>query len=440
MPGVHVKDNVLSPDGPGFKAVVVMNGSTLSVDDVAVLTSLATDGLPILLQDDPSIFPSVSLQQAKTQELSNELRKLKSFTSVHAAHGDSIAKLLMSIGVTPFASIESNGQTWLTNARYDDREDIYYLYIFCASNSSTGHITVQHTGTPYLFDAWTGVRSPILHYQRNGTLKTITIPMNLRSKQTMLLAFTGRALDDILVPKFHLNTLPAGITAASYDSLQTAIIVNIGPDHDVQDSEMCVTDRDGTEHCMDVPQREVASSFRLQTWSLTMEHWEAPEDLHDIASIARRRNTSHILIAPLEPWTSLDAGLHNASGIGYYETSFPWPPSSGAADGAYLCLGTIVHAVKIYVNGNPVPALDPTAPRVDLGPFLRKGQNDVLAVVHSTMWNYVRSLLPELRTADLPAFYAPQYQVPVPIPGPSTNGLIGDVTIEPYWQYRVHEF
>ena len=112
-----------------------------------------------------------------------------------------------------------------------------------------------------------------------------------------------------------------------------------------------------------------------------MEHWEAPEDLHDIASIARRRNTSHTLIAPLEPWTSLDAGLHNASGIGYYETSFSWPPSSGAADGAFLCLGTVVHAVKIYVNGNPVPALDPTAPRVDLGPFLRKGQNDVLAVV-----------------------------------------------------------
>lgn len=191
---------------------------------------------------------------------------------------------------------------------------------------------------------------------------------------------------------------------------------------------------------MEAPEREVASSFRLETWTLAMKHWEALDDLNDSVTVARRRNTSYTLSAPLRSWTGLDASLHNASAIGYYETSFTWPPSSGAADGAYLCLNTVVDAVKLYVNRNPVPALYPTARKIDVLPFLRTDRNDGLAVVPLTTWNYVRLLLPHLRIADLPAFYAPQHRASVPIPEPSTNRLIGDVTIKPYWQYAVKEY
>lgn len=256
----------------------------------------------------------------------------------------------------------------------------------------------------------------------------------------MLLAFDTRELDGVSVPTFFLHTLPSHVTAASYNSLQNVVTVNVGSDHGVKNRNICAAGSNGERHCMEAPEREVASSFPLETWTLTMEHWEAPDDLNDIATVARRRNTSHTLTAVLRSWTGLDASLHDASAIGYYKTSFTWPLSSGAADGAYLCLDAVVHAVNLYVNRNPVPALDQTAPKIDVLPFLYTDRNDGLAVVPLTTWNYVRSLLPHLRIADLLVFYAPQYRVPVPIPEPSTNGLIGDVTIKPYWQYAVKEY
>jgi hypothetical protein len=182
---------------------------------------------------------------------------------------------------------------------------------------------------------------------------------------------------------------------------------------------------------------DIPPAFDLQRWNLTAEHWEAPTDLGDAAVIARKRNTTHALTAPLLSWGTLDAQLHNPSGVGYYHTQFTWP--SGGRDkkatSAYLAFTRVLNTLRVEVNGQRLGPVDLNNPRLDIGDYLRPGQNDVVVVVPTTMWNYLRSILPNIRNAgDLPSVDGGRQQ---PIPGPSENGLVGTVTITPYREVAV---
>jgi hypothetical protein len=202
----------------------------------------------------------------------------------------------------------------------------------------------------------------------------------------------------------------------------------------------------------------VPPPFDLTRWTLTAEHWEVPADLYDVSVVARKHNTTHQLAAPLRSWTDpegLGPQLANASGVGYYTARFEWPPkvedknkegnsnSSScccctAVDGAYLSFGgEVLHTLRVRVNGRALDPVDLRAPRVDIGPFLRlEGENEVVVVVPTTMWNYVRSIFAEIRNAGDPPLKL-NVGTAIPVPGPSRNGLLGTVSVVSYREVRV---
>jgi hypothetical protein len=124
--------------------------------------------------------------------------------------------------------------------------------------------------------------------------------------------------------------------------------------------------------------------------------------------------------------------------LGYYSTSFQWPPTNEGkgrpADGAYIVFPSILHAIQVSINGHRIPPLDYTDARADISKYLKKGKNDVLAVVPTTMWNYIRSILSDIRDqGHLPGLLT----MGLPVPGILENGLIEEVSIIPFVNVRI---
>ncbi len=156
--------------------------------------------------------------------------------------------------------------------------------------------------------------------------------------------------------------------------------------------------------------------------------------LTDADVIAVKRNTTHELTAPLSSWTRIDS-LQNASGIGYYTSTFQWPPASGSNDsiGAYVKLPPLLHTAKLLVNGAVMSPLDHADPVVDISSVLRMSSNTVEIRAPTTMWNYLRSLGDQLQSSDGPPLRITSTGLSFPLP-PLTeiNGLVGTIEIMPY--------
>lgn len=414
-----VKDGVLGPDTAGFRVLLLMPGAALSLQSARDVTKLAEQGLPILITGDTVVQPSAD--GANREDVLEAIEALKAQPSVHLVSNGTAAESLISLGINPFVATRSNG-TWVTSRRRDACRGIDYVFLLGPSHATRGEITVASSGQPYLMDAWTGEIKPVLHYVRSAGGESLTIPLSLAPDQTLMLAFAKEPLDGISLPDAHITSMPPGVTGSHSEDGGLVLHVPAGLTPPLVELSTGETRR------VNVP--AAAEAFELTDWNLTVEHWEAPRDLNDVDTTATRRNTTHRLTAPLLPWTELAPGLHNASGVGLYTSSFEWDTS--AADGAHLRFTTVLNAVRVFVNGRQAAAVDPRDPVVDMTGLLLQGQNEVLIVVPSLMWNYIRTLIPQLEMAGTPAFTTNQFTVQIPLPGPVSNGLVGSVVITPY--------
>lgn len=160
--------------------------------------------------------------------------------------------------------------------------------------------------------------------------------------------------------------------------------------------------------------------------------------MSDDQIVAVKRNTTHHL-RELASWDKIPE-LVNVSGVGYYNTTFSWPPTNGRVRsgvstlGAYLNVGRVTHALKIIINGQQLPPVDFFKAEADITPYLQNGKaNEVMVVVPTTMWNYLRGILPDLRTAGSTPF---PVLSGVPLL-PMDAGLLGPVTVVPYENMKV---
>jgi hypothetical protein len=179
-----------------------------------------------------------------------------------------------------------------------------------------------------------------------------------------------------------------------------------------------------------------SSSFGLDSWTLLVERWERPDDKFDAATVAKKFNMSHE-IASLGSRVD-EPSLVNVSGVGYYTSIFEWPPSGGGrAWGAYIRFSEVFHGLNVYINGEKTPALDHRDPVIDISPYLRDGENEVLAEVPSTMYNYLRTMWDELLSLGEPpkiTSFMPDF---LTLFGPVQNGLVGEVTVIPFLERKV---
>ena len=96
--------------------------------------------------------------------------------------------------------------------------------------------------------------------------------------------------------------------------------------------------------------------------------------------------------------------------------------------GAYISLPPSSHGLLVYINGERLSGVDFANPVVDIGSYLVSGKNKVEVVVPTVMWNYIKTLYPDIEIAGSD----PLLSTTGSLPSDVETGLIGVVMILPY--------
>ncbi|KAH8802586.1 hypothetical protein F5884DRAFT_738217 [Xylogone sp. PMI_703] len=416
-PEASVNKKVLAIDGPAYKAMVIMSNATLTSNGILAVYSAAKDGLPVIFYGGipASLFGTTN--SSTSNAMQSVLREIQLLKNVQVIESGTLSKALKSAGVTPSAQISSNG-SWWTNWRQDPATEIDYVYVYNESPVySEGSINFATKGIPYLFDSWTGERSPVLNYTRHPS--SIELAIKLAGRQTIILAFSPTPLADVDLPDVYFIQTPDSIIGFSH-SKDDGLIAKTTSFVTERNSIPLVTS-DHHRHAINAP--DVPSSFTLGNYKLTVEHWDAPSNLSDADAPANKYNTT-LTLPSLLPWTQIP-GLLNTSGIGYYSTSFSWPPPGGNMSlGAIIDFGSIIQSVRVSINGKPLPTLDHAWARTDITKFLKAGENTIEAKVATNMLNGLRPIWSQMMTSG--------GLNTTPLPSPMDMGLVDEVVVTPY--------
>ncbi|KAH8646859.1 hypothetical protein BX600DRAFT_484724 [Xylariales sp. PMI_506] len=419
LPEAYVSDGLFAPNRQGFKAMVVNSTSKLTQSGVTKLVEYAKAGLPILFYGGfPSDYSGYNPCAAKWA--ASTVKTLAQYSNVHVVPAGGIGGALQSLNISPRTSVNANG-TWYTVWREESKGSNVYVYIFNdmpatnlkgSATMTMGSITFETTGTPYLYDAWTGDITAISTYSQTNT--HTTIPLQLAGNQTVIIGFHKQQTSDL-----HLQNTTRGIlsTTGSSDS------VTVYRSYD-EDSRVVQLSNGKSRNLepMAVP------AFALSNWTLVVESWTPADDFYDVET--RSRANSTFTIPSLASWRSISPALTNVSGRGYYSTSFTWPPARSSArdiGGAILDLGFITHTARVKFNGVELPPLDLTLPRSDIGSLLKTGTNSVEITVSTPLGNVLRSYWTTLKTSGKLATATR----PAP-PVLADYGLLAPVTVIPY--------
>lgn len=417
---------MLASQGPGIKAIVVTQDANITVSTIRRLKDYAAKGLPIILSGGTPQYYPISIDGG-VDAFRTGLQELAYSRSVYTTGSGNIAKALASHGVSPRVRVQTNG-TWHITWREDKEAQVDYAFIFCDGGGSQGKITTTTDKVPYVFNAWTGERKPLVQYKRRAS--DIVISLTLKANETAILAFSAQPLDDIYTPSVHIESAPNSVLGYHLD-YESVAVAQLAHTTNPSADEFLLSDNS----TITVPNTSaVPSSFPIRNWTLTAERWEAPANMQNASSIGSIRNTTHHLPS-LVSWTEIPA-LVNASGIGYYRSQFAWHPDGQNQIGAYITFSRILHSVQVFVNGEKVAPIDPTAGTSDIGPYLRGGENELLVVVPTTMWNYLRSIFPEITESGMPPSLSGSASS-TSLPGIVPNGLVGEVYITPYMSFAV---
>lgn len=427
MPEARIENNTLGPDGPAWKALIVESLQNLTTSALETLSGYAHEGLPVVLIDgDPGCYYLEDGSSCDT--FASQLAAFKDQEMVYSIPADELSPLLQSLEISPRITADERASL-LTVWRGSLQDGAEYAFVFADLVSFSGQITVATTKTPYLLDVWTGKRSPILVYSHNGS--TTTIPIDLKVNQTMLLAFTDSLSTEIPTPSHHITHSPAQVVG--YDVHETAGISVF-----VESSQSTGTLRTSMGQDMTINSSGVPAPFGLSNWTLLAEQWEAPSNLSEVKTIAVKRNTTHSL-SQLQSWREIPQ-LVNASGIGYYTTTFDWPSSEGNNSnnattdlGAHLTTtSALLNVARLQINDYLFTGLDPAGVKVDISRALRPGTNEVVIIAPTVMWNYLRTIFGELRNAGTVPLLVQYVEAFGGMADAVDVGLTGEVLVSPF--------
>ncbi|UPL03682.1 hypothetical protein LCI18_014616 [Fusarium solani-melongenae] len=434
LPTAIVRQGVLGPDDAAFKVLVVPSvHNDIGLDDAKRLVRLAKQGMPIVVEGDPKVYPIGKDDPKKVEQL---LNSLYGYNSVVRCGQGEVVKAMNSISITPRVSTLMNSTLQTVWRDDDDKNGISYLYLY-ADNATSGYITINKTAIPYVLDAWSGKTEALLSYTVNNH-RAINIPISLAKSQSMIIGLSMSKLRDVYTPRLSLKSVPQSVLGVEYSG-RGDLILHVSSA--AYDSPGKVVLSNGDIQSLTVPDGQSGKITELKDWKLVVEHWESPKNLSDASPMAVKTNRTYQLTGRLAGWSQIPK-LANASGVGFYQKTYQWFGDTKTG-GAYLNLPPILQAAQVVVNGHKTQPVNCNFPRVDMGPYLRTGNNNITIITPSTMWNYLRTFSDELLSSGAPPLKVYGIHIPyqeLPPPAPSENGLVGPVTVTDYAKVHIRKF
>ncbi|ORY00972.1 hypothetical protein BCR34DRAFT_102101 [Clohesyomyces aquaticus] len=431
LPAAKVIDGILAPKAQAFKALVLRQNDSLTLDGVSKLIEFANAGLSIVLAGGVPTTVLGTLAPGVYRQVLRDLDTMTQQPNVYMTNSTLVASKIAALGIKPRTKISANA-TWYTYWRSDSASNIDYVFVYNdamysapGTGASEGTIEFQSTKIPYEYNAWTGEKRPILTYEQTKT--STIIPFRLAGNQSTIVAFIPASEDT--AKSTHLSQTSSGILGCNV-STNGRISLKVGSTSTYE------TSTGATKTLSAAP----VSPFKLSNWTLIVEHWDPPIDLYNYTGGAAKHNTTHPL-PRLVSWLEIP-GLQNVSGRGHYSTTFTYSRNSNKMStplsGAFISFPPVYHTLQASVNGKRLPPLDVTDPRADIKEYLVEGVNTVEAVVATPLGNVLRPIWSQLRSSgegpgSLDAGPSKGF-----VPPPQGRyGMVGEVWVWPYVEVDV---
>jgi hypothetical protein len=388
---------------PGYKAIVVDpdaskrigvvdNRNAMSAQVAWRLVQFAKAGVPIVFVGG---FPErgVSYRDAGSEDrsLARAVALLQSSPRVRlVSEAAGVATALRDLGVAPDLSLEGTdrsaqrcgfgAQCIYSVHRRTSKGDYWYLYNAGKDARFTGSFKVH--GAPERWDLWSGERRPIGLYRAAGG--RVAVPIELAHNETAVIGFEREGgkhvvstnADEVVVRRGSL-TLRSG-----------------------EAGEIRATLSNG---------RRVEVDFPQPPETIEPGEW----DLHVDGAVSEGEERHDLELTELKDWREIPE-LVDTSGTGTYRTTVTLDDAwTDRGRGAYLMLGRVEGGVQVRVNGKLVHPAAVALPRLDVGPFLRRGTNRIEVEVTTTLNNRLAQMSP-IRDVTQP------------------YGLLGPVRLVPY--------
>jgi hypothetical protein len=359
---------------PGYRALVidldsskrlgaVDNSDAMAAPVARRLVSFARQGLPIVFV---GRFPErgVSYRAPKKEDAAVKaaIAQLKKSPRVGLVEDEAaVPDALAELGVRPNLAFDQPQPVYSVHRETQDGD-----YWFLRNSSSTeparfvGSFAAGRRA-PERWDLWTGDVSPMGLYRYEG--KRVEVPITLAPLETTVIGFEKS-------PRLHVTRTTADDVVVSNHKLWL---------RSTEGGTVNATLSDGTT-------KEV--SFGELPAPLEPTEW----DLHVVGAVPDGNETHDLTLTELRDWREIPE-LKDTSGIGTYKTTVTLDEDwvSGGR-GAYLELGRVEGGVQVNVNGELVYPATVPPPRLDVGPFLRRGDNTIEVELTTTLKNRMDSL------------------------------------------------
>ncbi len=430
-----VTNGVLNEAGPAYKAIILHNQTSISLEDLARLTELAEAGLPLVfVGEQPSVVKYLSEVKsggtnAQVQAMVQELLAMPNVL-VAADYAD-VPAVLMAGGVLADAAYAAETDV-LAKHTQDENGHFYYLYNYYevseadaranAAQNGTAYpnmdkslltektltVTLQGEGVPYEMDAWSGELKPLAAYTKGNGSVTVTVELDKdEAKIIGLLPQTNNIY--VSDAEADVEYVDGAIAVKAIDTEAVKLTLNTGK-------------------VVTAKAEAVQAPFAIGSWDLTIHAIKPAAD-----SVLFRDSVWETIevgaITELKGWMDLDEAYKNISGTGDYTATFTLDKGWKEGAGAYIDLGEVDDIFSVKVNGVELPMVSQIATNIDIGPWVQAGENTVEIHVASTIYNQA------MATRGVSDLFGMSKLQPL-----SKNGLLGEngmVTVTPYTVVKV---
>jgi hypothetical protein len=410
-PNAVVSGNVLAPEGPAYKALIVDHVSIISLAAMERLVEYANAGLNIILfrSDIKRVYGSDRTADNQVLEMYARLTGLKNVRV--AATEEEILNALTDLGVSSHAKYTIPQLEATLYKDVADGTNYYYLYNNTFPDNSammSNHqgdrykgedkvlrnmkVTLEGDGAPYQLDPYTGEVAQITEYKAGAGEVTFTID-RMSGGSAIIYAVTPNEGTFNEVARKKISPVeekrPIDLSGEKWQ----LIIHSYGPAPDSMDpSDSKVTD----------------IVFDMQALGKWCDIQVTNEQL-DMLGVS---------------------DMKFVSGTGEYTISFSLPDDFGDNDGAFIEYSYGRDQIgALIVNGTEMPANN-ASDRIDAGTLFTVGQNTLTIRLNSTL--YGRTYFEHSGYLDRGAVFGMGEGVlDTPVPGTYYNGLLG-VSIIPY--------
>jgi len=317
---------LISPGGAEFSALVVPQQDTVSAELARQLAAFAGQGLPLVFMGDiPAAELSIVDGQLTEKSGPNPLQNVLTNSNVHLAQSAKGVTKLLEGSIAP--NLKFDGPPLPFIEKRIGQLDCFFLRN--ARETAIKTVLLFHaSGTPEVWNPWTGDIRPIAHFDRSGD--TIRVPVNVDPYGSVLLVFDP-------------DGTPAGKALNIASTSQPESVIAVGQDG----------------------------------WSF-----------HGVGiGPGSKPQVVDMKMTSLEDWSMIDQ-LKNFSGRGQYTTTFFVSAALLASHHRIvLNLGDVKDVAEITINGKAGAHLLVEPYRADVRPLLHEGTNTLQITVVNCLFN-----------------------------------------------------